>query len=336
MIRERQMKDLDTVQVEQLKKIADHLRQQRQEQSISLEEIALKTYIPLRLLQALEAGTVERLPEPVFIQGFIRRYADALGVDGWALAKTFSVEPPAPEPKLSSTDVSRSPTPPSVEPGAERLEPPMRIPALLPAPSKQTMSKFALPVGIGVAVLLGLGGMIAAINRSQPGDSTASRQEQTRANASGTTTGSTTAVDTPSSSLPVPPTPTTTALVAPQPAVSGSPTAAGSSPSAPTPELVADPNAPVAVAINLKNGDSWMEVIVDGKSEFQGMLKKGEQRRWSAKSKIELISGNAGAVYISYNNGAEKLLGDLGAVKTVTFAAENTTTPATTTPAANE
>jgi cytoskeletal protein RodZ len=80
---------LNPAQTEQLKEIGAYLRQLRQEQSISTEEVAAKTFIPLRILKALEEGQPEHLPEAVFIQGFIRRYADVLDLDGAALAKTF-------------------------------------------------------------------------------------------------------------------------------------------------------------------------------------------------------------------------------------------------------
>ena len=83
------MNHLNPAQTEQLKEIGAYLRQLRQEQSISTEEVAAKTVISLRILKALEEGQPEHLPEAVFIQGFIRRYADVLDLDGAALAKTF-------------------------------------------------------------------------------------------------------------------------------------------------------------------------------------------------------------------------------------------------------
>lgn len=83
------MNHLNSTQVEQLKEIGAHLRQYREEQSISTEEVAAKTFIPLRLLKALEEGQLDQLPEPIFVQGFIRRYADAIDLDGAALSKTF-------------------------------------------------------------------------------------------------------------------------------------------------------------------------------------------------------------------------------------------------------
>jgi cytoskeleton protein RodZ len=85
-----------SAQADQLKAIGAKLLQERQAKSVSLEEVATKTYIPLRLLSAIEAGRLDLLPEPVFIQGFIRRYADIIGLDGVVLSKEFSVQPPVP------------------------------------------------------------------------------------------------------------------------------------------------------------------------------------------------------------------------------------------------
>ncbi|MEH2335058.1 helix-turn-helix domain-containing protein [Nostoc sp.] len=80
---------LNEAQVEQLKEITTYLRQVRQEKSIRIEEIAAQTLIRAGILQALEEERFEELPEPIFVQGFIRRYGDALGLDGNALSHTL-------------------------------------------------------------------------------------------------------------------------------------------------------------------------------------------------------------------------------------------------------
>ncbi len=76
-------------QVEKLKEIGIYLRQRRLELSISLEQITSSTLIRVGLLKAIEEGQVDQLPEPVYLQGLIRHYGDALQIDGEALAKTF-------------------------------------------------------------------------------------------------------------------------------------------------------------------------------------------------------------------------------------------------------
>ncbi len=83
------MKALHKAQHEQLQEIVDKLIQARKEQSFSIEEMAMKTLIRPALLQALEEGRFEDLPEPIFVQGFILRYGDALGLNGSSLAEQF-------------------------------------------------------------------------------------------------------------------------------------------------------------------------------------------------------------------------------------------------------
>ncbi|MCX7596539.1 MAG: helix-turn-helix domain-containing protein, partial [Fischerella sp.] len=78
-------------QQEQLKEIGAYLRQIRQEKSVRIEQITAQTLIRQAFLEALEEGRYQDLPEPVFVQGFIRRYGDALGLDGTALAKNFAI-----------------------------------------------------------------------------------------------------------------------------------------------------------------------------------------------------------------------------------------------------
>ena len=100
------MKLLNEAQEEQLKEIVAQLRQVREEKSIRIEEIAANTRIRPVFIQALEEGRFEELPEPIYVQGFIRHYGDALGLDGAALAKTFAstFSPPKPEEHQENLD----------------------------------------------------------------------------------------------------------------------------------------------------------------------------------------------------------------------------------------
>ncbi|MBD2073708.1 helix-turn-helix domain-containing protein [Phormidium sp. FACHB-592] len=294
------MKEFDTAQVEQLKTIGDYLQRERQEQAISLDEIAVKTYIPLRLLQALELGNVERLPEPVFVQGFIRRYADAIGLDGTALAKNFTPQPSfvverkAPEPeRLDSIEKPRVESLPEPHEGRDRAE--------------RSNLPFVL-LGTGAVLLLGVG-LAAVLSRPQA---------ETRLQ----------------NSQPVAVEPKSVSAV-PQPDVKVSSAPAlssqGSANPSPTPitsasQTLAAPNLaadgttkPVQVAVKLIGEESWLQVIADGKVEFEGILKKGEQKNWQAKKTLVLQSGNAGAVLVSYNQGEPKVMGALGDVKDAEF-----------------
>jgi cytoskeletal protein RodZ len=75
-----------------LQHIGCSLRQLRQEQSLSIEEVAARTRIQSRLLRALEEGQMDILPEPVYIQGMIKKYGESLGVSALELAKSVPAD----------------------------------------------------------------------------------------------------------------------------------------------------------------------------------------------------------------------------------------------------
>jgi transcriptional regulator with XRE-family HTH domain len=58
------------------------LRRERTRQGLRVAEVAAQTGLPLAILDALEAGTVDRLPDRVQTVKALRGYADALGLPG--------------------------------------------------------------------------------------------------------------------------------------------------------------------------------------------------------------------------------------------------------------
>ncbi|MBW4464600.1 MAG: DUF4115 domain-containing protein [Pegethrix bostrychoides GSE-TBD4-15B] len=83
---------LQQEQVERLMQIGAYLHHIREENSLSLEDVAARTMIQARMLKAIEEGKLHHLPEPVYVQGFIRRYAEALGLEGSEFAEAFPAE----------------------------------------------------------------------------------------------------------------------------------------------------------------------------------------------------------------------------------------------------
>jgi len=61
--------------------LGDLLREAREAKGISLEQVEKTTNIRTKLLQALEQEAYEELPAPVFVKGFLRNFARALGLD---------------------------------------------------------------------------------------------------------------------------------------------------------------------------------------------------------------------------------------------------------------
>ncbi len=89
----KQTLQMNDLQVQALQAVGLKLAHAREQREFSLEELAVKTHIPARLLQAIEQGDLNGLPEPVYIQSFIRQYANVIGLNGVQLASEFPVEP---------------------------------------------------------------------------------------------------------------------------------------------------------------------------------------------------------------------------------------------------
>ncbi|MEW5861611.1 MAG: RodZ domain-containing protein [Cyanobacteriota bacterium] len=252
---------LQQQQIEKLKELGSRLRQAREEQSMSLEEVGDKTRIQVRLLKAIEEGKREILPEPVYIQGFIKRYADALGLDGVEYSDTF---PSGPVFQL--------------------IKPNWRY---LPSPQLRPIHLYLIYVFLVIGAVNGLSYVVnrpalevGETNRRSPS------QSLNQANAANT--------DSQEKLGPFTPT-----------VFSSNTSQAGK---------------PVRVGVTVKT-PSWIRVVVDGKTQFEGMLPEGTQRTWVADETLIVKAGNAGGILVAFNNEKAKKLGALGKVREVTFAA---------------
>lgn len=100
-------------------------------------------------------------------------------------------------------------------------------------------------------------------------------------------------------------------------------TAAVPKPAKPSPAVkaVAKPKpqtSPVQAQLTLK-ADSYLDISVDGQSNFVGTLKAGEKKTITAKQEIRLSAGNAGGVVLAVNSQDGKLMGKSGEIKDVTL-----------------
>jgi cytoskeleton protein RodZ len=74
-----------------LLQLGQDLKQQRQAKGRSLQELHTQTYVPLHHLKALEEGQLEKLPEDIYLRGFIRQIGNALDMNGVKLAATIPI-----------------------------------------------------------------------------------------------------------------------------------------------------------------------------------------------------------------------------------------------------
>ncbi|MBE9013745.1 DUF4115 domain-containing protein [Pseudanabaenaceae cyanobacterium LEGE 13415] len=326
-------------QKEQLKSIGTRLCEERQKKSISLEEIAAKTYIPQRLLSAIEDANLDRLPEPVFVQGFIRRYADAIGLDGTAMSKEFTVDlSPLPAP-TAATLISSTPEPPLKpvvqntalpKPTVQNTAPPKPVVQNTAPPKPVVQNTAPLKPAAPVTPLPTPKPKEPELIRDEPkvkpseprltGNESPSRLPLIALGgaialgvigvlaatvfnrpAERSTPVAATAPQSPRASI-APPSPSAIQSLKPSPVASPSPSPAGA----------------VGVKMNVTE-DSWVEVVVDGNVAFEGTLPKGTQRTWNGKQSVVVNAGNGGGVALSYNNAPFKPMGAAGEVLSATF-----------------
>lgn len=262
----RETSRLQQNQLERLAEIGAYLRQVREEYKFSLDDIEARTMIPVRLLRAIEDGQINKLPEPVYVQGFIKLYADALGLEGNEFADAFPTDRPMQVPPASWKD---SP--------AAQLRP------------------LHLYLAYVLLILLSVSLLSRIVSRSgtiaSPAASPAINTQSLPA-ANG---------QSPSSSQQSPFSP-------------GSPVPANRS----ALNRPNDPNKPVRVDVKL-TAQSWMRIVIDGETEFEGVLPEGTERTWMGKSEIVVRAGNAGGVLLAYNSGQAKKMGAPGAVEEKIF-----------------
>jgi cytoskeletal protein RodZ len=225
----------------------------REEQLLTVEHVATKTMIQPRILRVIEEGDLQHLPEPIYVRGFIKRYARELGLDSEAIAQAFPVKKDANVQQKSWNEI--------------------------PSRQLRPFHLYALYVALIMAAIAGLSYLLARG-------------------------------------------PIRTTATAPSPAELPSPELPSADPPAtrPTPASPEPPAMPVQVEVTLQE-QSWMRVVVDGETEFEGVLNEGTQRTWTANEQVQIRAGNAGGVIVAYNNQPAAPMGDLGSVEQLIFTA---------------
>ncbi len=128
----------------ELEAIGRRLRAAREVRGVTLEAVEAGTHIRKRYLEAIEAGRARDIPGDVFLKGFLRSYADHLGLDGAAMVEDY---------KRASADVQRL----QAEQDAERPRRRRRLapggPDKAASAARSPMAALATPVAMVLAVL---------------------------------------------------------------------------------------------------------------------------------------------------------------------------------------
>lgn len=248
---------IEQQQAEKLTELGHKLAALREQQGLSLDEIVAVTRIPRRLLNAIEVGDLDDLPEPIYIQGLIRQFADVLGLKGAEFASHF----PLGSPSVSSQHNWQ------------------------PQPFFQLRPLHLYLLYIFV-IICSVNGLSQLLNRTALQANNSQNQPKVQT----------------SSDL------TTQKLQTQN-----------------LQKIKTDLNTPeaqsVEIGVTLKSS-SWIRVVADGKTEFEGVLPKGTHRNWKATEELTVKTDNAGGVLMSVNQQEAKQMGKPGKPEEIRIAAK--------------
>ena len=232
-------------QAEKLGQIGSQLASLRQEKGLTLDELVVLTRIPRRLLQAIEEGNLTDLPEPIYIQGLIRQFADALGIQGREFASYFPI---------GSQSV-----------GMQSKWKVQAIPQLRP------IHLYLLYI---VLIFSSVNGLSQLLNNSSLQANNRQVQPKTLTQATANNT-----------------------------------------------LITSKKDQSVQIGVTLK-ASSWISVVTDGKTAFEGVLPEGSSRIWKATEQLKVKTDNAGGVLMSVNQQEAKEMGEVGKTQEIMIGAK--------------
>ncbi len=92
-------------------KLGQFLRRERTKKGIFLSEISEKTCVRTYYLESIEEGDFKKLPPSLIARGFVRAYANYIGVDEDAAAQLFNYELSCQASEEESSNTLKSPLP---------------------------------------------------------------------------------------------------------------------------------------------------------------------------------------------------------------------------------
>jgi transcriptional regulator with XRE-family HTH domain len=255
--------------------LGELLRKAREGKGLSLAQVEEATRIRSAYLQALEEDAYERLPAPVYAKGFLKNYALYLGLDAQQLLGLYSV-PEAP--------AGGAPT-------SVLLDEPLQ-------PFQLRLRRW-WPVGLVVlAIALAAAGWWAV---QRYGDRIALHWPFGRLAA--------TVVETATPTVAATPVPPTATLV--PPTATPLPT---QTPFVPTLTPTSTGVTGLELGVEVIGARSWLLVQADDEPVFAGILEPGAAQTWTARERIVIRCGYAGAVQLTLNGQPLGLCGEDGQV----------------------
>jgi len=259
------------------------LRRQRELREISLRDIAERTKISLRYLEAMEEDRFDLLPAPVFARGFLREYARYVGLSPDEVVNHWLSVQPAAEGERAADPSSSGRSLHSTH--AEQTA--------RAADARRAWIARALLV-LGILAALALAGWLIYYtlgHRRGAGAKDPSRLGRDRAALLPPSAPPAAAVPIPGARRGAP------GSLPTGPQHAAAPTAAETAATAAT--ATAEP-APLEVTLDFTR-DCWVEAVIDGKKWMSEERVPGEALQLQAQQKVVLTLGNPGSVEAQVN-----------------------------------
>jgi len=258
----------------------------RESKGISLDQIATETRISSRFLSAIENEEFHLLPGGIFNRGFVRAFAEKVGLDADQAVADYE--------RLAEVRPPELATPPEPEPVRKKD----RHLYLL------AIGALALVIVIFYVVTRESGH--TAQTASAPPQAPVVTQPAPAPTPAPTTEPR--PEETPSQTLPETETHKTPA--APQPA--------------PPPSVTPSPAQKTALTLELEAREqTWIRVVADGNAVDPGeVLESGATRKFTAQNSLSISIGNAAGVSLKLNDKPMKPFGKAGQVRELTITSE--------------
>ena len=272
--------------------LGSYLRQERERQQVSLQEIAAATKIQYKFLEALEHDAYDQLPAPPFVVGFLRAYAQYVALD--------------PETVLTAyRSLHRAPAPPEVAPR------PVPTPTPLLPHGRQIIR-----LGVSLAVFgLMTGLVLHAWRWEQP---TRSPVASLPAVVPGQAEKTRDAVQLVTPGVPQPEPAGAASGVLPTSPAPATQVEPGSGLAAPGASEAASPPAPVTASDSVRRregggsespgvlvlqatavADTWLRIEIDGDKRQTLLLASGKSVQWEASERFRLTVGNVRGIRVA-------------------------------------
>jgi cytoskeleton protein RodZ len=276
-------------------KIGRILEKARKERGLTLDEAENATKIRKRYLAGLEREDFGVLPDAVYAQGFLKTYANYLGLDGEELSRELkdrrkprrerSVTYGAPK----TSDFDRPLINPSELSASRRRR-------TIPANTILTLlaGVLALAAVVGALYYVGRGAQISGENPA-----------------------------------PAPPSEVKQAADGSKPEAGGAPEAGKEEAAGGDSERAGAVDEPqpdsLRVVVSVEGAPSWLSILADGNLRYEQIAQPGFSQTFEAQREISIRTGNAGAVGVEVNGQDLGKLGESGEVLTRDFTLKTAT-----------